>query len=331
MSRRDNLFLMGGGDLRATLLLVLAAVLFGTSNVLSKIALDDGLPVRTVVAGRFAIGAIFLWLIVAKRSGAAQVPRVKKIQLLLLGLGLVVQASSLNGALALIPAAAAALLLYTYPAITTVLARLLGWEPKNRMKLVALTLSLVGTALVLGAPLEALLPAGIVLALLAAVLLAVNSLISFRLIRAVDPAAACCYVMLGAAIGSLLLVLPEAGTVVSSLGGREIALLIGIGLTASGLGPVAQLVALRSLGPSRTAIGTTFEPLVTVVLAVILLGERLGSLQIMGGVMILLAIVLLPLIKVKVDPVAVSGLAVSAAVVAPRPALDRSAGDDKAP
>jgi drug/metabolite transporter (DMT)-like permease len=46
------------------------------------------------------------------------------------------------------------------------------------------------------------------------------------------------------------------------------------------------------IGPSRVAIIGSFEPLVSILLAVVLLGERLLPLQIAGGMLILAGVVL---------------------------------------
>ena len=47
---------------------------------------------------------------------------------------------------------------------------------------------------------------------------------------------------------------------------------------------------LRLVGPSATSILSTFEPVVTVVLAVIVFGESLGPAQLAGGVLVLAAV-----------------------------------------
>ena len=57
----------------------------------------------------------------------------------------------------------------------------------------------------------------------------------------------------------------------------------------------AFFAGLRRVGPSEAAILSTFEPVVTVVLAFFVLGERLTPLQLAGGALVLAAVVLLQL------------------------------------
>ena len=50
---------------------------------------------------------------------------------------------------------------------------------------------------------------------------------------------------------------------------------------------------LERIGPTRASTLSTLEPLVTVMLAAIVLGERIAPMQIAGGALILAAVVLL--------------------------------------
>ena len=58
--------------------------------------------------------------------------------------------------------------------------------------------------------------------------------------------------------------------------------------------PVATFLAgLERIGPTNAALLSTLEPAVTVVLAALLLGESLKPISLVGGSLILLAVVLL--------------------------------------
>jgi drug/metabolite transporter (DMT)-like permease len=48
---------------------------------------------------------------------------------------------------------------------------------------------------------------------------------------------------------------------------------------------------LERVGPTMAAILSTVEPLVTVMLALVVLGERLGAIQLLGGALVLAAVV----------------------------------------
>ena len=64
-------------------------------------------------------------------------------------------------------------------------------------------------------------------------------------------------------------------------------------LVATVLAAVAFLAGVRRIGPTNAAMLSTLEPVVTVILAAALLGERLAPLALVGGALILLAVLLL--------------------------------------
>jgi drug/metabolite transporter (DMT)-like permease len=65
------------------------------------------------------------------------------------------------------------------------------------------------------------------------------------------------------------------------------------GVLGAAIPSAALLVAVRSIGPTRASILMTLEPVVGAVLAAFLLAERPSPLQIVGGLAVLAAAVLL--------------------------------------
>jgi drug/metabolite transporter (DMT)-like permease len=53
------------------------------------------------------------------------------------------------------------------------------------------------------------------------------------------------------------------------------------------------ILGLPMVGPSRAAILSTFEPVSTVVLAILILGEGANPIQYLGGILILASVILL--------------------------------------
>jgi drug/metabolite transporter (DMT)-like permease len=153
----------------------------------------------------------------------------------------------------------------------------------------AVAASLVGMCLLTGrVPTDFTL--GDLLILGCAVAFAVHIALLSRFSPRHDPRALTTAQMIGTAI--LFLVLwPAAGEV--SLPPREIWFALALtGLAASTMAYGIQTSAQRHLSTARTAVILTTEPLFAAVFGIALAGERLGSPQIFGGVMILVAVVL---------------------------------------
>jgi drug/metabolite transporter (DMT)-like permease len=85
------------------------------------------------------------------------------------------------------------------------------------------------------------------------------------------------------------------GSVDLALTGEAWLWLILIALVSTVVAVSAFFAGLRRVGPSEAAILSTFEPPVTVVLAFLVLGERLTVPQLAGGALVLAAVVLLQL------------------------------------
>ena len=68
---------------------------------------------------------------------------------------------------------------------------------------------------------------------------------------------------------------------------------------------VLLIAALTLLGPSDTAVISTVEPVVSIAVAALVLGERLGPLQLAGGAVVLLAVGVLARTRPAPEPVPV--------------------------
>ena len=271
--------------------------------IFAKEAYRSDVSVTTLLALRFALAAGAFWVIVAARRSRAPTSQAPARRIVLIGLalgsvGYAAQSGAFFGALTHIDASLAALLLYTYPALVFAMAVALGRERADRPRVVALGLATVGAALVLaGGGAGELDPLGVALALGAAVLYSLYILISDRVVGRIDPFLLGALITTGAAV-----TLSIAGVLTGSLrlgfepaGWAWIAAL-GLGSTVVAIS--AFMAGLNLVGPATAAIVSTIEPVVTVVLAMAFFDERLGPVQVVGGMLVLAAVVLLA-VKVR--------------------------------
>lgn len=291
-----------------TLLVVLAASLFGSLGVASRWAYDAGMAPLVFVAWRAAFGAIGLWLLVL----ATRQPSGIRAQYAALGgsgwrwlvVG-VALAAGVNAttflAFDLTTVALALLGFYTYPAMVAAGVVLLGREPLSAARVVAVVLALAGmAAVVLGGPAGsagatiATGAIGVGLALLGALLQATWFLTS-RSYAGLAADQAMATTLTGCAIVGMVLATVVNGS--SSLAfpfGRPelVVLLVLVGLFAAALPSTLLLLGIRWVGGVRTGILMLFEPVVGVALAAVFLAEGLQPLQIAGGATILFAALL---------------------------------------
>jgi drug/metabolite transporter (DMT)-like permease len=203
--------------------------------------------------------------------------------------GYVGQAFSYLTALKYTSAGLVALLLYLYPVFVAILSAICLREQITRVKIAALGLALTGTALTVRPEGGQFL--GMLLAISAAAIYSVYIIVGSQVIKQVSAIQSSTVIFASAGLMSGILMIgngphwPATGT-----GWVIIGLLV---LIATVLPVVAFLAGLERIGPSTAATLSTLEPVVTVLLAAMLLGETPKPTTLLGGGFILVAALLL--------------------------------------
>jgi drug/metabolite transporter (DMT)-like permease len=273
---------------------VLSAAGYGSMAVLAKLAYRAGVGVNELLLVRFALAAVILGALAPRGRRLGPVPRQAVLGALAAGAVLyALEAGLFFAALTRMKASVAELLLYAYPGIVLAGAVLLGRERATSRRVLALVLASGGVILVLagGAP-GSIDPLGAALALGAAVTYAVFVLAADTLSHALDPRALSALVCAGAA-GAFALAGMVGGPLAFSFGAAGWAWIIALTLVSTVVAMTAFLGGIQRIGPSRASIVSTLEPPVTVALAFLVFGDRLGPLQLGGGALVLAGVVVM--------------------------------------
>lgn len=278
-------------------LVVVSAVAFGGMAIFAKLAYRHGANTATLLTLRFAIAGALLWLIVAARRGARP-PLDRRTKLGAAGLGVFgysLQAGGYFAALHHMSASMTALLLYTYPALVFLGAVALGRERASAIKLVALGLAGAGVALVVaGAGTGSISTTGVLLAAGAAVAYTTYILVADTLVGGADPFALTAIVATGAclSVGAFTV---ASGEIDLHMDATAWVALVSLSVVCTVVAITAFFLGLDRVGPSTASIVSTIEPACTVALAAIFFSERLGAVQLVGGALVLSAVVVLQL------------------------------------
>ncbi len=269
---------------------ITSAVFYSTLGVLTQLAYAQGATVGTVLSGRFIVSAAVLWPLVwvisSRRPTGRQVAAG-----LALGAGFSAHAWLFSASLARLDAGLVDLLVFTYPALVTLGAVMLGRDRWSMRRALALGSAAAGSALVLAGGLGSIDPLGAALALGAAVAYAAYIMISAGEVERTEPFLLTALVATGAAA-----TLTVAGIVQNDLS-THISLQ-GVGFIALvGLAGVAGMstfvFGISRLGPSRASIVSAVQPALTPVLAFAVFGDRLGAAQVLGAVLVVAGVVVL--------------------------------------
>lgn len=291
----------------ADLLLATSAVTFGALPIFGRFAYAQGMNVQSVLATRFLVAGLVLLLVALVRRPPW--PRWSTIgQLVLLGgVGYAVQSAAYFNSIRYVPVAITSILLYTYPVIVTVLSRPIYGVPLTRVRIAALGVALLGTVLVAG-PSGGLRLEGVVLGLLSAVFYSAYILAGKRVIEEVDPWLATAVICVSAGLSYLTF----------GLAGNTFALppndaawlaVVALSLVSTVIGAGAFLAGLRLTDPGRASLISTLEPVSATLLAALLFGELLGPAQLVGGALVLTAVVIVASVQPAEDKAAELGAA----------------------
>lgn len=276
-------------QLTGILLIAISAASFGTLAIFGRFLYADGLDTFTMLFLRFGCAALLMLVTLLVRREAF--PRGKiLLQLIGMGaLGYVGQSFSYLTAIKYASAGLVALLLYLYPTFVFILSVIVFHEKVTWIKIVAIILALIGTALTVD-------PAGgelfgILLAIAAALIYSVYIIVGTNVMKHVSvvQSSAVIFASAGAVYGVLMAV---NGVHLPSTNSGWINI-VGIVLVATVIPVVTFLAGLDRIGPTNAAMLSTLEPVVTVLLAAWIFGERLQSIALFGGGLILIAVIML--------------------------------------
>jgi drug/metabolite transporter (DMT)-like permease len=275
--------------LTGILLIVISAASFGTLAIFGRLLYADGLDTFTLLFLRFSFAACIMALLLILRGETF--PRGKiLLQLVGMGaLGYAGQAFSFLSAIKYASAGLVALLLYLYPAFVFVLSMIVLREKATWLKVAALAIALLGTALTVDPAGGQL--AGILLAILSAAIYSIYIIAGTHVMKHVSAIQSSLVIFVSAAVVYGILITTSGAHLPTTRGGwLGVA---GIVLVATVIPVATFLAGLERIGPTNASMLSTLEPVVTVLLAGFLFGERLQAITLLGGALILSAVILL--------------------------------------
>jgi drug/metabolite transporter (DMT)-like permease len=275
---------------QGVLWIVVSAAGFGAMAIFAKIAYREEVSLTSMLFLRFAIAGLLLaaWGI---RQGMRW-PRGKDLLWVAAmgAVGYVGQAYCYFAALKHASAGLVGLLLYLYPALVTIMSALLYRRRIGAARGWAIAAALAGTALTVGGDLQSQ-PLGILLGIGAALIYSIYILAGEGVMPRVGALPAATVVMLAAALVYGGAATAEGLALPRSLDAWLAVLAIAIFSTL--LAILGFFKGLEKLGASDASTLSTLEPLVTIGLALLVLGETITGLQLGGGALILAAVIYL--------------------------------------
>lgn len=278
---------------QGAILVAVSAFGYGTMAIFAKIAYAQGAGVFTALAGRFTLACLVIWAIIfiVRMPVKVSLPDLKQLTLLsLLGYG--GGSTFFFFSVRLLPASLASMLLYTYPVMVALAELCIYRRRLTWIKGTALLLSTIGLVMILGTTLQGVNISGVFFGFGAAITYSAYLLYGNKVARERPPLVTTGYMLLFAAVGFIICAF-SSGSVNINFGPLGWWSIAGLAVFSTALAVLTLFTGMQWIEASRAAIISTFEPVFTVVLAAILFSETIGPFQILGGLMVLVAIVVL--------------------------------------
>ncbi|MGJ7035297.1 DMT family transporter [Anoxybacillus eryuanensis] len=282
-------------------LVLLSATGFAFIPIFALHAYNSGVNVTTLLFLRFALAALFFFMYAWFQKKNEKVSWSQLFYLFLLGgIFYMLQSSLYFHAVKYIPSSLAALLLYLNPIFVAVFSFFINKEKLTRQTVIAILISFSGMLLVLGAPEGKIHPIGIALAIGAAVIYSIYIIVGNKVIAHVPPMTASAYIALFAALSFFVWGI-STETLHFQFDAKGWIPVIGTSFVSSVLAMLAFFAGMNIIGPTKAAILSMIEPIVTFLLSMVFLQERMSFMQMIGGLIVLSSAMLVAMGKEQQD------------------------------
>ncbi|HKM40083.1 MAG TPA: EamA family transporter [bacterium] len=273
-------------------LALIASLAYGSEAIIAKLLYAQGLTPLTILCWRFILATLVFLGWARPYFQPHYLQRNQLYVLFLLGLSQGITVVFLFYAFMYIPVGLAIFLFYLYPTLVIVLEALLLNIKPDKKRIGALILTLLGLIVIAGRTVAGISWPGFFCAVAAAVGNAIFLILSKQsldglplpLVTAGTTVSATAFLLLVGSFTRTPLSFP-----ITPL---NLGLLLFLVLIPSVLALSCLFAAVARLGPSRTAIVGTTEPFITSLLGLFILTEQLLLRELIGGILIVLAVVL---------------------------------------
>lgn len=279
----------------AIALLVMSATLFAGNHIAARFAFDNGTGLLLAILARGMLSLIFMLSIVKIRKASMAIPAHLIKWQLLLGFLIAAQSLCLYTAITLIPVAMALLLVNTWPMMFIVANWIAGKKEPNAKTFSLLMVILTGLILVLDidihAPMDNDWLLGVTFGIASAVFLACTMWATQYQMASVPGAVRSAYIMM--VVVSVMLIAGNAGFIPGGLsfptnqpgwiGLGMLTLLYAIAITT-------LFVLTPKLDMARNSPILNFEPVASLFLGYVFLGQFLNTMQLIGGAIVVVGI-----------------------------------------
>lgn len=282
--------------------IVLSGVCFGFLGYFGKMAYRQGITPGELLSLRYLLSAILtgLLVLVTNPKSLIELSAFELISSLLLGIfGYALFSSFYFMALTGLSASLTVLLLYTYPPMVVLFSRIFLKEHIGTQGLIALVLVSLGLTGLVWGEWSVSKPIFLLFGVGSAFFYALYIILSRKYLSRVPALPSSFYVQLGAGVVLSLLNFTTQPSRPFEIIAHHWVLIFSMAILCSLMAMTLFLAGLQKITSSEASILSTTEPIFGVLIATVLLGEKIQPIQVLGGGCILVGLILISTRKVK--------------------------------
>lgn len=285
---------MKNQNILGTILIVISALGYAIMPSISTLAYDRGLSVSLVLLYRFLISAIFVWILIVAQKIPYKTSLKHGIYLCFIGfVGYTLCSKFLFMGYQYVSGSVATMILFTHPLFVVMGEAFVEKKAPNRKKLLAITLALVGLVVILYEKNMTYNLYGLILCFLSSVTYAIYCLgLSEKKTRQMHSLSMTAYVVTLSAVYNFIECIQNGSDLIIT-DSTSIALLVLLAIGGTVIPAIAFFAGLKIVGSGTATIISTVEPAFVYILEVLVLGQAVISKNIVGGIIIAAAIILL--------------------------------------
>jgi len=279
------------------LLSLSGATLFALSIVSARWSYDYNTNTQTVMLIRFTciIAIMLVWN--KSKNLSLKLPQKDILKCSILGVFYFIGIGSYLSSVAYMPVGLAVLILYTFPILVILSTALVEKRKPSFLQFLALIIAFIGLFIALDINTDNTQPIGIILAVMAAIGVTINMIGSADILKKIDFSLFSFYQATVVTAISAMLVFSTGGLALpnDSKGWA----ILGVMLLSFIIAYLSVYTSLKLIGAVRTSTIMNLEPIMTILFAIALLQEQMTIEKLIGGVIVLCAILLAQLPQLR--------------------------------
>lgn len=283
---------MKNAKLIGTTCIIITTIAYGLIPAISFKAFAAGVETETLLFDKFLYAAVLMWAFIFIRRIDFRLRNGSWKPMIAIMISYIGIATMLYLAFDYISGSLATIISFTYPAIVIAVEMLRGKEKVRAVKILAVILSLIGMCLIVWSPDMKIAIVGVFFAFMCAVCYTVYIIeLSSDKLEGLPPLVTPGYVLAASAVFNFFRCF-ISGNDLFTTGGVQLGYMLLLAVVCAFIAILCYCVGVRLIGPTNASIINTFEPACACVFGYLLIGDQITLSMIIGGVLIIVAVLL---------------------------------------